>query len=121
MTTTDSEQRDDSLDFVDEPSELSPPPCSMNSSSPPSNKNGPNNQEMSSKPPITIITTTQRATVPLIQSTPRTTSITDKNSVNGIGAPPPTPLIGARQENRFTFPSGRIPALPDLRAADFFR
>ncbi|XP_023246816.1 uncharacterized protein LOC106639394 [Copidosoma floridanum] len=43
---------------------------------------------------------------------------------NSPGAPPPTPMIGPHQESRFTFPGLEIsrpkPALPDLRAADFF-
>lgn len=47
------------------------------------------------------------------------------SSSNGIAegatAPPVTPIIGAHQETRFTFGSGRTPPLPDLRAADFFR
>lgn len=45
------------------------------------------------------------------------------NGAEGTSAlPPPTPMIGAHQETRFTFGgSGRTPPLPDLRAADFFR
>ncbi|KMQ94412.1 gtp-binding protein rad [Lasius niger] len=44
------------------------------------------------------------------------------NGAEGTSAlPPPTPMIGAHQETRFTFGgSGRTPPLPDLRAADFF-
>lgn len=44
------------------------------------------------------------------------------NCAEGTSAlPPPTPMIGAHQETRFTFGgSGRTPPLPDLRAADFF-
>ncbi|EFN84879.1 GTP-binding protein RAD [Harpegnathos saltator] len=41
-------------------------------------------------------------------------------SADGAAVPPPTPMIGAHQETRFTFGSGRTPPLPDLRAADFF-
>lgn len=43
------------------------------------------------------------------------------NGTEGTVVPPPTPMIGAHQETRFTFGSGRTPPLPDLRAADFFR
>jgi len=45
------------------------------------------------------------------------------NGADGTAAlPPPTPMVGAHQESRFTFGgSGRTPPLPDLRAADFFR
>ncbi|KAH0953635.1 hypothetical protein HN011_001603, partial [Eciton burchellii] len=44
------------------------------------------------------------------------------NGADGTAAlPPPTPMVGAHQESRFTFGgSGRTPPLPDLRAADFF-
>ncbi|XP_032678905.1 uncharacterized protein LOC116847715 isoform X3 [Odontomachus brunneus] len=42
------------------------------------------------------------------------------NSTEGAVVPPPTPMIGAHQDTRFTFGSGRTPPLPDLRAADFF-
>ncbi|KAL6427496.1 hypothetical protein ACFW04_008773 [Cataglyphis niger] len=44
------------------------------------------------------------------------------NNTEGTSAlPPPTPMIGAHQETRFTFGgSGRTPPLPDLRTADFF-
>ncbi|KAK0181151.1 hypothetical protein PV327_003457 [Microctonus hyperodae] len=124
ITTTDSEQRDDSLDLIDDTNELSPPlpppplppPTSMNSSSP--TKNGPHNPDSLSKNLTTAIT--QATTAPIIQPNPETTLNADKSPVNGIGAPPPTPLIGARHESKFTFPTGRIPALPDIRTADFF-
>ncbi|XP_026823763.1 uncharacterized protein LOC105276785 isoform X2 [Ooceraea biroi] len=44
------------------------------------------------------------------------------NGADGTTAhPPPTPMVGAHQDTRFTFSgSGRTPPLPDLRAADFF-
>ncbi|XP_014480999.1 PREDICTED: uncharacterized protein LOC106747708 isoform X2 [Dinoponera quadriceps] len=42
------------------------------------------------------------------------------NGTEGAVVPPPTPIVGAHQETRFNFGSGRTPPLPDLRAADFF-
>ncbi|KAK0073835.1 hypothetical protein PV325_009159, partial [Microctonus aethiopoides] len=125
ITTTDSEQRDDSLDLIDDTNELSPPlpppplpppSTSMNSSSP--TKNGPHNPESLSRNLTTAIT--QATTASIIHPNPETTLNADKSPVNGIGAPPPTPLIGARHESKFTFSTGRIPALPDIRTADFF-
>ena len=47
----------------------------------------------------------------------------NSNGLDSPGAPPPTPMLGMHQESRFTFPdqTRKIPALPDLRTADFFR
>ncbi|XP_008556532.1 uncharacterized protein LOC103577599 isoform X2 [Microplitis demolitor] len=121
ITTTDSEQHDDSMDLADDPLELSPPAVSnftSNSTSPPA-RNGANNAEAHYK--NSTISTTQHTTVPTVQSPP--TNMLSKNEIspiNGVGAPPPTPLLGARHENKFSFNIGRIPALPDLRTAEFF-
>lgn len=115
MTTTDSEQRDDSLDLIDEPSEMSPPSSKGKPTSPPSVKNEHNNLDVISKNKMTNCN--KQSTSP---ASPGDVTLTS-SPVNGSGAPPPTPLIGARHENRFTFGSGRTPALPELKTSDFFR
>lgn len=114
VTTTDSEQRDDSLDLIDEPSEMSPPSSKGKPTSPPSVKNEHNNLEVISKNKMTNCN--KQSTSP---ASPGDVTLTS-SPVNGSGAPPPTPLIGARHENRFTFGSGRTPALPELKTSDFF-
>ncbi|KAL0100159.1 hypothetical protein PUN28_019533 [Cardiocondyla obscurior] len=54
------------------------------------------------------------------------TSVNQRHNANNgaegtATVPPPTPMVSAHQETRFTFGgSGRTPPLPDLRAADFF-
>ncbi|XP_034947311.1 mucin-4-like isoform X2 [Chelonus insularis] len=118
MTTTDSEQHDDSMDLADEPSELSPPASSMNSMLP-STKNGTNNLETITK--NRTIAITQCTTAPMVQSPPiEATLNTNINPINGIDASSPTPPANIRRETKFPFASGRIPALPDLRTAEFF-
>ncbi|XP_011315199.1 uncharacterized protein [Fopius arisanus] len=114
--TTDSEQRDDSLDLIDEPSEMSPPASSVNHSASPPLKIDSTNLENLSKS-TTANGTHQRTTAPSVDAPCGGSA--GVNTINGVGAPPPTPLIGARQENRFTFTSGKTPALPDLRTSDF--
>ncbi|XP_015126196.1 uncharacterized protein LOC107047847 [Diachasma alloeum] len=111
--TTDSEQRDDSLDLIDEPSEMSPP--ANHPASPPLKIDSTNLENLSKS--TTANGTHQRTTAPSVDAP--CGDIPGVSPVNGVGAPPPTPLIGARQENRFTFTSGKTPALPDLRTADF--
>ncbi|XP_063986496.1 uncharacterized protein LOC135167327 isoform X3 [Diachasmimorpha longicaudata] len=111
--TTDSEQRDDSLDLIDEPSEMSPP--ANHPASPPSKIDSTKLENLSKS--TTANGTHQRTTAPSVDAP--CGGIAGVSPVNGVGAPPPTPLIGARQENRFTFTSGKTPALPDLRTADF--
>lgn len=116
QVTTDSEQRDDSLDLIDEPSEMSPPATSVNHRASPPLKADSTNLENLSKS-TTANGTHQRTTAPSVDAP--CGGIPGISQMNGVGAPPPTPLVGARQENRFTFTSGKTPPLPDLRTADF--
>lgn len=57
----------------------------------------------------------------LTKGTTGTTGLLNNECMNVNGIPPPTPLVGARQESRFSFNTGRTPPLPDLRATEFFR
>ncbi|XP_046738061.1 uncharacterized protein LOC124406627 [Diprion similis] len=122
VTTTDGEQADDSLDYLDGTPEMSPPPVNAH----------PNPQSQSSDTGYGSypganhsVSTTNLHNA---QSTPtlRHSTVTgiqiesSTNSTESPKAPPPTPLIGSQQEARFTFVSGRTPPLPDLRVTDFF-
>ncbi|XP_051166119.1 rhoGEF domain-containing protein gxcI-like isoform X2 [Leptopilina boulardi] len=137
VTNTDGEQHDDSLDLVDVLPEMSPPPTSNPSQTNPShstnnqpqginsnpvengttnnhhNSNNNNNNNNNNKTNGTI--NAQLSTAPKTQAPNLNSSVLD-----GPGPPPPTPLVGAHQESRFTFISGRTPPLPDLRATEFF-
>lgn len=154
VTTTDSEQPDDSLDLIDGLPEMSPPPIpnensilSNNCSAPSSNgsplsdgnntaatlRTSSNNlvqqQERIMMNGNVNLTSSKGPTSPAassssisVSSTSGTTIGTLENQVSpSAGIPPPTPLIGARQESRFSFATGRTPLLPDLRATEFFR
>ncbi|XP_044587064.1 uncharacterized protein LOC123266732 isoform X3 [Cotesia glomerata] len=117
ITTTDSEQHDDSMDLADDSLELSPPAVSNSTST--IAKSGGKDAEASFKNSTIFIS--QHTTGPTTQSPPSQTLFNNEiSSVNGVGAPPPTPLIGARHESKFLFNVGRTPALPDLRTAEFF-
>ncbi|XP_024937752.1 uncharacterized protein LOC107264809 isoform X2 [Cephus cinctus] len=121
VTTTDGEQPEDSLDLIDGPSEMSPPPVTSQSSPtyPSQHQQTPQrssrlNSFQSESTGTFVRNPQQHSTAPEVQG-PVQNCLGD-----GPGAPPPTPLIGAHQEPRFTFVSGRTPPLPDLRVTDFF-
>lgn len=106
------------MDLADDSLELSPPAVSNSTST--IEKGGGKNAEASFK--SSTISTSPHTTGPTTQSSPSQTLFNNEiSSVNGGGAPPPTPLIGARHENKFLFNVGRTPPLPDLRTAEFFR
>lgn len=130
VTNTDGEQHDDSLDLVDGLPEMSPPPTSNPSQTNPSHSNNQpqgansnlvengtktnnNNNNNNNKTNGTINAQ--------LSTAPKTQAPNLNNVLDGPGPPPPTPLVGAHQESRFTFISGRTPPLPDLRASEFFR
>ncbi|XP_014603249.1 PREDICTED: flocculation protein FLO11-like isoform X1 [Polistes canadensis] len=127
VTTTDGEQPDDSFDLIDVPPEMSPPPVAPTSKDTPSNssctqqivlpseKLDSNHVEHNSKSTANVQSTASTA-----QHHGGGTMSPTTDTVDDMGAPPPTPMIGAHQESRFTFISGRTPPLPDLRAAEFF-
>ncbi|XP_043487190.1 flocculation protein FLO11-like isoform X4 [Polistes fuscatus] len=127
VTTTDGEQPDDSFDLIDVPPEMSPPPVAPTSKDTqsnssctqqivlPSEKLDSNHVEHNSKSTANVQSTASTA-----QHHGGTTMSPTTDTVDDMGAPPPTPMIGAHQESRFTFISGRTPPLPDLRAAEFF-
>lgn len=129
VTNTDGEQHDDSLDLVDGLPEMSPPPTSNPSQTNPSHSNNQpqgansnlvengtktnnNNNNNNNKTNGTINAQ--------LSTAPKTQAPNLNNVLDGPGPPPPTPLVGAHQESRFTFISGRTPPLPDLRASEFF-
>ena len=149
MTTTDGEQPDDSLDLIDGLPEMSPPPVTIdeatatNCSGGPSNgpcrpdsnisapraafsngaqsqrTNGSTGTNGNSVPPTIQVATSPTSTS---STAGMKTGVLNCETLNINGAPPPpTPLIGACQESRFSFASGRTPPLPDLRATEFFR
>ncbi|EZA57923.1 GTP-binding protein REM [Ooceraea biroi] len=150
VTTTDGEQPDDSFDLIDVPAEMSPPPTATHSSSPASptspvsvaaNQTTPPLPRSSSPTsPLCTFEGTEAAGHSGRSSRPKhesgqpdgnsktmagTTINQGQSTSNGADGttahPPPTPMVGAHQDTRFTFSgSGRTPPLPDLRAADFF-
>ncbi|XP_048506407.1 uncharacterized protein LOC105694056 [Athalia rosae] len=134
ITTTDGEQADDSLDYLDGAPELSPPPVTA-----PTPKSQSQSQSQSqvlqqeSDPPYTAyaranhsVSTTNLHDVQIAPVPPPVSLTTNNQTQNSNSltespkAPPPTPLVGSQQESRFTFVSGRTPPLPDLRVTDFF-
>ncbi|XP_033210869.1 serine-rich adhesin for platelets-like isoform X2 [Belonocnema kinseyi] len=123
ITNTDGEQHDDSLDLIDALPEMSSPLISNHSQT---NSIHPNNHS-SMVNSIHVGNGTKNnnnntnGTANAQHSTALKTQAPSLNNVlDGPGPPPPTPLVGAHQESRFTFVSGRTPPLPDLRTADFF-
>lgn len=124
MTTTDGEQPDDSFDLIDVPPEMSPPPVAPTSKDTQSNSSG--TQQIilpSEKVDSNHVEHNSKSTVNVQSSSTAQHGATSPISdiVDDTSAPPPTPMIGAHQECRFTFISGRTPPLPDLRASELFR
>ncbi|KAK2576912.1 hypothetical protein KPH14_005533 [Odynerus spinipes] len=123
VTTTDGEQPDDSFDLIDVPPELSPPPVAPMSKDTHSNSPGTQQNVLpSAKIDSNHVESNTKSTVNVQSSTAHHGAMSPiLNNINDdTGAPPPTPMIGAHQESRFTFVSGRTPPLPDLRTAEFF-
>ncbi|KAJ8687468.1 hypothetical protein QAD02_023262 [Eretmocerus hayati] len=122
VTTTDSEQQNDSLDLIDMCGELSPPPDEATAAGR-SGAHACATTQIGAKQMNGHLSATTSPTA--LQNGPSTkSSLTiGPSGTNSPGPPPPTPMVGSHQESRFTFPPSdqRIrPALPDLRDADFF-
>nr|XP_050851431.1 uncharacterized protein LOC127064437 isoform X1 [Vespula vulgaris] len=123
VTTTDGEQPDDSFDLIDVPPEMSPPPVAPTSKDTQSNSTGTQQIVLpSEKVDSNHVEHNSKSTVNVQSSSTAQHGAMSPISdiIDDTGAPPPTPMIGAHQECRFTFISGRTPPLPDLRAAEFF-
>lgn len=116
VTTTDGEQQEDSLDLMDGFPEMSPPPCT-NQSSQQSNSYKVSNGHSEVNAKISTSTKAQQHSTALDNEASNELC----NSMELDQHVPPTPLVGAHQELRFTFNTGRTPPLPDIRGTDFFR
>ncbi|XP_068990142.1 uncharacterized protein [Neodiprion pinetum] len=122
ITTTDGEQADDSLDYLDGTPEMSPPPVSTHSNPQSQRSDTGYGSYPGANHSVSTTNLHNAQSTPTLRHSAVTAVQTESltNSTESPKAPPPTPLVGSQQEARFTFVSGRTPPLPDLRVTDFF-